>query len=759
MLMFYLKNKFYFKIFPIVFLVIIVGIFFKDYLIKNYISLPADTIIGMYHPWRDVVWDGFNNGVPFKNFLITDPVRQQYPWRELVIQSLKIGQKPLWNPYNFSGTPLLASFQSAVYYPLNIIFFIFDFINGWQILIMSQLFLTSLFMYFFLKNEKLSFLSAIFGSLIFTFSGFSLVWLEWGTIISTTLWLPLVLLATKKIINFNFVKSKKIFLIFWSFILTFSFTASFLAGHLQVFFYLLFFWFLYAVYLILSSKYRIKSILILFFSLIIFLIIASIQWQPTLEFINLSARNIDQADWNKLGWFIPWQHLIQFFAPDYFGNPVTLNYWSVFNYAEFVGFIGIIPLVLFFNIFKKISSKIIFYFSIAIISLSFALPTPWAKLPYILKLPLLSTSQPTRLLFIVDFCLAILAAIGLERFLQKKISWIAILLLGVVITVLSGFTFIASRGLIPNFVIVNYQIALRNLFLPLVFFVIVLFILLINQLTKIKAKYLGVILILLTIIDLFRFGWKFNPTVKKDWIFPTTKTIDFLKQDTEIFRVEAIDKEILPPNFAASYHLSTISGYDPIYLLRYGQLIAAEERGQPNINPPFGFNRIINPQQYNNQIVDLLNVKYVLSLSNLQSPKLSLVFTEGQTKTYLNKNYFPRVFLVNSAIKVSSDQEAIDKMFDSSINLKNTAIVYDEIILDTSQLNKNETTQINSYENNRVEINVSCDKTRLLILTDSFYPTWKATIDGKQEKIYLSDYNFRGVVCPPGKHSLIFENK
>lgn len=53
----------------------------------------------------------------------SDAIRQIYPWKELAVSMIKEGQLPLWNPYAFSGTPLLANIQTAVFYPLNILFF------------------------------------------------------------------------------------------------------------------------------------------------------------------------------------------------------------------------------------------------------------------------------------------------------------------------------------------------------------------------------------------------------------------------------------------------------------------------------------------------------------------------------------------------------------------------------------------------------------------------------------------------------------
>src|SRR4030067_1509443 len=99
-------------IFILLFLIVTVLFFYPTFL-KGFLPIPSDTIIGLYHPYRDLYASQFPNGIPFKNFLLTDPVRQQYLWKELTISILKIGELPLWNSYNLSGTPLLANFQSS----------------------------------------------------------------------------------------------------------------------------------------------------------------------------------------------------------------------------------------------------------------------------------------------------------------------------------------------------------------------------------------------------------------------------------------------------------------------------------------------------------------------------------------------------------------------------------------------------------------------------------------------------------------------
>src|SRR5258708_35886730 len=101
---------------PLLLLLIAVLLFFKPFFIDGRLPIPADTIVGLYHPFRDLYAKEYTNGIPYKNFLITDPVRQQYPWRLLAIEQMKKGELPLWNPYSMAGTPLAGSLQSAAFY-------------------------------------------------------------------------------------------------------------------------------------------------------------------------------------------------------------------------------------------------------------------------------------------------------------------------------------------------------------------------------------------------------------------------------------------------------------------------------------------------------------------------------------------------------------------------------------------------------------------------------------------------------------------
>ncbi|HEX8931606.1 MAG TPA: YfhO family protein, partial [Patescibacteria group bacterium] len=375
--------------------------FFYPFLLHGKLPIPSDTIIGLYHPFRDLYAKNYPNGIPYKNFLVTDPVRQQIPWRQLGIEVEKKGELPLWNPYSLSGSPLAGTLQGAVFYPFNIIFFILPFDLGWSLLIILQPFLAGLFLYFYLRNLKLHPLASLLGSITFSFCGFSIAWLEWGVILQVVLWVPLLLLAIDKLFII-FVKKPHIFnkhFLLWSLVFIFSLTFALLAGHLQIFFYAYIITLAYFVARWMQLSKSFKFFLLFLFLNLCFILVTFIQWYPTLQLIMHSARDIDQVNWQQTeGWFVPWQHLVQFVAPDFFGNPTTLNYWGTWNYGELVGYVGLVPLIMsiFALVFRR-DKKTIFFGLFLFLALLFALPTFIAKLPYNLNLPFLSTSQPTRL--------------------------------------------------------------------------------------------------------------------------------------------------------------------------------------------------------------------------------------------------------------------------------------------------------------------------------------------------------------------------
>ncbi len=737
----------------------IIALFFP-FFVHQLLPIPSDALIGMYHPYRDFFSEQFPRGYPFKNFLITDPVRQIIPWKMLTVELFSKGQLPLWNPYEMAGKPLLASFQAGVFYPLNIILFIKPFAYSWSVFIFLQQVLASIFFYLYVTNLNIDRRAAAFGSIAFVFSGFFISWLEWGNIIHTGLWLPLILFAIDKVFQ---NRTEKAAILKWLGLATLALVCAFFAGHLQTFFYVS----LIIIAYLLCRIYQLKEFKLLPYFLVlavVFLLVTVVQWLPTFQYITLSARNIDQVFTQKEGWFLPWEHLIQFIAPDFFGNPVTMNYWGTWNYGELTGYIGVIPLIFaLFSIFRK-DKKTYFFAGLILLSLIFSLPTFFAKVPFQLNIPFLSSAQPTRLLFVAAFSLSVLTSLGFDLYVKKILRERKMDLRTFVIplAILSGvFIFlwmipILHIPIIQEMSDEQFQIAKRNLIFPTILFISFIAIFLFTCIVRFqKIGVFAIIFIFgITIADLYRFGNKFLPFTPQEFLFPDTKTTQYLQKNIGMDRIALLNNELLAPNIATAHKIQSIEGYDPLYLERYARYVSVLERNSAHDTSMMSFNRIITPHNIDSHLINLLNARYVLSLHSLDYPFLRKVHEEGQTLIYENDKAVPRAYFVSSYKGVISQEEQLKHLY--SADLGETAVVETKTSEDNLSVGK---AVVSTYNENEVIIQTENTGDGFLVLMDSYYPTWRAYVDEMETTIYITNGAFRGVKVPKGNHTIRFVNK
>ena len=192
-------NKLLLKNWGIFIIFLAVLLFNSPIILKGLMPSPTDAMVGLYHPFRDLYSESNPNGIPFKNFLLTDPVRQLIVWKKMSIEMTRGGVFPLWNPYEMAGKPMLGNFQSSVFYPLNILFLLFEFKFSWTVYIVTSQVLAGIFMYLYLGSIKKSEEVRVIGAIAFIFSGFFISWYEWGNVGHAYLWLPLGLYFSEKV--------------------------------------------------------------------------------------------------------------------------------------------------------------------------------------------------------------------------------------------------------------------------------------------------------------------------------------------------------------------------------------------------------------------------------------------------------------------------------------------------------------------------------------------------------------------------------
>jgi uncharacterized membrane protein YfhO len=72
-------------------------------------------------------------------------------------------------------------------------------------------------------------------------------------------------------------------------------------------------------------------------------------------------------------------------------------------------------------------------------------------------------------------------------------------------------------------------------------------------------------------------------------------------------------------------------------------------------------------------------------------------------------------------------------------------------------INDNAKISIKEYHANKVVINAQTENPGVLILSDIYYPGWRAYVDGKESKIYRVNGLLRGVFIEKGQHEVIFK--
>lgn len=726
--------------------------FFLPGLIQGKIPIPSDALINLYHPWRDTPYGNYTQGrYPAKNTLITDPVLQTYPWRQILISNLKTGIFPLWNPYSFAGQPLLANFQSSAFQINNLFFAFLPFKSAWTVNIILPSILTAVFTYLFLTNlnfktPKLSKTAAFFGATILPFSGFFIAWLEWGTIVTTAMWLPLILLT----INKMFAKNSP----YWLLILIFAVSQTFFSGHFQTTIYVFLAAFIFTL-ISLRDNPNLKSFFFIIIGAILGILIASPQILPSYELTSFSARNTDQGYYSgRADWFIPAQHLIQIIAPDFFGNPATLNYWGVWNYGEFVSYFGIVPLSL--ALFSVLNSKkeknAHFFIILFFISLVFGISNPISKIPYILNIPVISSLQPSRIIFLLVFSGACLSAIGLDLLIKEKSKFKKIIPITLILALELILLFLSvnkSSILFREVTSQTASVAVRNLIFPIAAsFAFLIFITLYNFFSK-KNVLIAVIFII-SYFELFRFAYKFTPFTGSSLVFPKNNTTDYLMSREKPFRIMTTDRRIMHPNSSTAYRIESVDGYDPLFLKSYADFVSAWQSSTGTVGSG-SFNRIITPQKINFNFMNISNVKYILSFDALVNVNLQLVFQEGETKVYENKITNPRAYFVSRVLKKENQFEELAYIASGDFNSGQIATSRDISL--NSDISSS-SVKLVSYNDNQLNLSVKTESEAPLVVSNINYPDWKAAIDGREQKILAANAIYQLLIIPGGTHDV-----
>lgn len=731
-------------------------IFFYKFFLFGLIPFPGDLLVSTYQPWKSYSYLGYNPGSYPTKYQYFDTIRQTYPWRILAINNLKNNTFPLWNPYNFSGSPLFANIQSAVLYPGNILFFITDDITSWSLLVALQPFLASVFMYLYCRTLRIGRTGALIASISYGYSLFTSVFLEYNTMIHTILWLPAILYCIELLI-FRWRILPMLCLVA-------ALVFSAFAGHLQLFGLMISFVLMYCVFRIWSIQTDKRKIVLLLKLGAVGTLgggIALIQLLPTLELIGQSAR-VPHDPQQMISQFLiqPWQ-ISLFLIPDLYGNPATGNYMLPDSYPGNALYIGIVPIILaFVALFYYKSNKIIAFFAGALALLLLLIIRNVFSEYIFTKLPLFSASSPGNMLFMTSFTLAVLAGFGMDklRVLSTQKLFMVTGILGIIgCAWVTGGHEIYTKSLI-------FSGALFGMGIVLVFLY--------------RAGFLGIgmraLMILFLVGDLMYFFMKFNSFVPRELVYPDAGVLLYIKDENEYGRFWGYGPGGIEANFASYYHVYSPDGYDPLYPMRYGQFMGASEKGKLRVTFDAS-NRSdaviaqgsgeVNLSENTSRlrVLDTLGVYLLLDRAEnastertFPSHRFNPSYNQDGWVVYTNTMAVSRARLVHHYAVAKTPDEFNRIFFDPSFDIYNSVVLSSEPSIIPQSCEGVYDAKITSYDENSLSIATKSPCPSLLVVSDTLFPGWHARVDGADVEIITANWAFRSVPLTAGEHRIVF---
>ncbi len=720
---------------------------------------------------------------------------------------------PLWNPYAFSGIPLLGDGQTAMFYPPNWLFWVLPAAHALTLSILLHFSIAGVGMYLYTRALRLSALAGMIAALAFMFNGFLVARVVHPSILAGAALVPLVFWSVERILQRGTRGAFAVAAIVLA--------LQAVAGHPQIPVYTALAVGLYTLAVVVwrwrMSRQRRAwlSLVQVGGAYVVGYLLAAVQLLPWAELASFSPRaasasyelvtNESLVGFDWLLYLFPYAYGALRLSPleDFVAwvNPVEI--WEKHAY------VGILPLVLalvgvaevvrllrrawrqapmgegeeapqHFWAGRGLALAVIL---VVMLLVAAGRGTVFAWLVY--ATPVLGKLRGyARAVAVADFAVCALAAIGVERLVslpRAKRDYLPAAIAAAVLAVMAAVLLVNAgvwsqnpaayaATVVQRTMLVNgLSIRASSAFVPLAFATATLVLLI--SLSRSMTLRDAVLLVCLAAVDLITFATVFNPTTDPSLFSQVPGSAEFLTRDGSLYRVASFAQNDRLPlqelqsqlaySWMLPYGVEDINGFNSLQPRRYTDVLFGRDVSDVSYGNLWD-GRLMSAD---NPIFALLNVKYaVVTAGSYAVPpaEWSKVFEGPNVAIYRNPAPLDRAYFVDRVHVESASGAILDNITRQGFRPQEVAYVEGGMAqAEADRLTSNAPADVRVERVSPTELRLTTRTTadRFLVLSEMWFPGWQAELirsNGEVSPlpIYRTDYLLRGLVVPAGDNTI-----
>lgn len=700
-----------------------------------------------------------------------DNLLEQFPWRALApahvahdptmtditmvvhpsvlhaAREIGAGRFPLWNPDAYAGVPFFANPHTAVLFPLTALAYVLPVPIAVTLGAVVKLAAAGAGMYWFLRVLNVVPLAAVTGALAFMLNGALIGWLQW-TFASSMIFLPLIFGLVERL-----RQSPRPRLVAG---LALVIALDLLAGYPQGVFHALLAGTGWALVRAGSGGGRLAFLGRYATGVVLGALLAAVQIVPFLEYMLESSVFAYRSQWTATA-SVPLRAAITALTPQAFGS--GRQYTGDWHFNIVTVYVGLVPLaalpVSLLAAWRTVPARFFAALAALVAAVYYGAPGFLA----LAELPGMSLITNLRLNALLAFALSALGALGLDAVARGAATparalvaatrgWCLLVVWASLGWLLWRHTFPAGESIAAHYLPAVGLLAAAG----------VLIVLGVNdphRTLRWDAWLVGI-----QLASLLPLAATYNPSIERQHFYPTPPVLARLRAATADH-----SRILMHGTVGHVYGLAEAHGFDGMTPRRIEDVVGRIGSGQPlgdgfleNTLAIHGAEALSPVKVLLSPAFDLLGVRYVVLGPDDPSPRpgLTLAYAGTDARVYRNEQALPRAFLVPRA-RCADDASALREMRGGQLRYR------DEVLLagcavppGSAAAPEAGTAVIEAHDPGEVRLTAHTPGGAYLVLTDTWYPGWRAVVDGVEATVWRANHAFRAVWLPPGDHAIEF---